>query len=145
MAAIGNNTITARLALEQGREIFAVPGSPLDPRAQGPNDLLRHGASLAETADDVLVQLRPYLTKHLEEKRKAPPASAPPAAVHEDDVARARSPVLECLGYTPTLVDDILRHCPHPPATILTVLLELELAGRIERLSGNRISLLTDA
>jgi DNA processing protein len=137
--------ITARFALEQGRDVFAVPGSPLDPRAQGPNDLLRHGAILVENAQDVIGPLHPHLTRTVEEKKPPPRPAAPPGAVDENILERARQPVLDCLGYAPTAVDDVLRQCPHPPGAVLTVLLELELAGRIERLAGNRISLVTDA
>lgn len=137
--------ITARLALEQGREVFAVPGSPLDPRAHGPNDLLRHGANLAENVQDVLNHLRGTLTQSLAERRKPEPSSAPLASVNEAVVDQARGPVLEALSTVPTGIDDIVRQCPYPHSAVLMVLLELELAGRIERLAGNRISLLTDA
>lgn len=137
--------ITARLALDQGREVFAVPGSPLDPRAQGPNDLLRHGANLTENAQDVLAHLRGHLAQNLGERRKPAAASAPPPSLDEAVVDQARGPVLECLSAVSTGIDDIVRQCPYPQNVVLMVLLELELAGRVERLAGNRISLLMDA
>lgn len=134
--------ITARFALEQGREVFAVPGSPLDSRAQGTNDLIRQGATLTETADDVLrvlvgAPLRP---------RPVPEAVVVPMpALIEGPGAddTARRVLAEALSPTPVPVDDLIRLCGLPPAVIASVLLEWELAGRIERHAGNRVSLLT--
>jgi DNA processing protein len=116
--------ITATYALEQGREVFAVPGSPLDPRARGSNRLIREGASLTETADDVLAVLRPILGQSFGELA---PSEAPPA-----------SPLVEeKLGPSPVEVDELVRQCGVPAADVLTVLLELELAGRVQRHPGN--------
>jgi DNA processing protein len=146
-AAHSGSLITARFALEQGREVFAVPGSPLDPRCRGSNDLLRHGAVLAETAEDVLSQLAP-----LTEPMKPPhdpaavlacdppaPAIAVPSAPPADDAGLAL--ILSMLGPTPVPVDELVRQCQLTAAAVATLVLELELAGRVERHPGNLVSL----
>ncbi len=133
--------ITARMALEQGREVFAVPGSPLDPRAQGSNNLIREGATLTETAEDVLRVLAAGQQRRI---RPATPAAMPamiPAGPAEAETAEARRLVLEALGPSPVAVDELVRDCQVPLPTVLTILLELELAGRLERQAGQRVSL----
>jgi DNA processing protein len=151
-AAKSGSLITARFALEQGREVFAVPGSPLDPRARGANDLLRNGAILTETAADVVAQLGPLLhgrqpmatapvQSRLPLARAAPrlPAPAPaPPPVSEDG---ALDLIVEKLGPSPVAVDELVRQCQLSAAAVATLLLELELAGRIERHPGNLVSL----
>jgi DNA processing protein len=151
-AARSGSLITARFALEQGREVFAVPGSPLDPRARGPNDLLRQGATLTENAADILTQLGPALRG-----RAAPPiarsapaqqavANAPAmpllpstaAPVGDDDAVAV---IVERLGATPVAVDELVRQCQLSASAVASLLLELELAGRIERHPGNLVSL----
>ena len=138
--------ITARMALEQGRDVFAVPGWPGDPRAGGPNSLLRFGAVLTETAEDTLAELpmpqrRRFLpTKtapyHLDIKRNTTPIndtnSAPPSP----------NEIEKYLSSTPVPVDELVRECQFSPAVLSEALLELELAGRLERHPGNRVSLL---
>jgi DNA processing protein len=145
-AARSGSLITARFALEQGREVFAVPGSPLDPRCRGCNDLLRHGAILTENAEDVLSQLRPQLDGAMAPRplRAAPaaidwPPAAQPNIPLEDDAALEL--VLEKLGPTPVAVDELVRQCHLSAAAIATLLLELELAGRVERHPGNLVAL----
>ena len=134
--------ITARFALEQGREIFAVPGSPLDPRSKGTNRLLRDGATLVEDADDILRELAPQLGAPLAERKPATFAPAPMAEIGPKDLAQAREIVLGLLSPTPLPVDELLRQCQMSPAVILTVVLELELAGRVARQPGNALTLL---
>jgi DNA processing protein len=134
--------ITARLAADQGRAVFAVPGSPLDARAAGPNDLIRHGATLTESAADVLGVLGDLLRRPLAEGRRSGFGAAKPAVPSEDEVARARSTIVESLGVTPVTVDEIIRQCQLSPSVVSMVLLELELAGRLERHPGNQVSLL---
>jgi DNA processing protein len=134
--------ITARFALEQGREVFAVPGSPLDPRCKGTNGLIRQGAMLTESAADVLSGLEAGLRPPLGEEEAATPA-APPQTPSETELTRARALVLECLSPTPVAVDEILRQSHLSPALVSWVLLELELAGRLERHPGHRASLLS--
>ena len=132
--------ITARMALEQGREVMAVPGSPLDPRCQGTNNLIRQGAALVETVDDVLralATLRPGLSE--------PPggrfAGPEPAEPDESDLVRARAVVLENLSPSPVTIDELVRGCQLSAPVVLTVVLELELAGRVQRQPGHQVSL----
>lgn len=146
--------ITARLALEAGRELFAVPGSPLDPRARGTNDLIRQGAHLVEGADDILAHLpdgppaepfRPGLSLSLEAPDAPDPkphaemteAPEPPG----DEVAAALAALNTLLSPTPVTVDELIRRCPCSAPAVAAALLELDLEGRIERLPGNRVAL----
>lgn len=130
--------ISARLAGEMGRLVFAVPGSPLDPRAAGTNGLLKDGAILVTGATDVTDALAPMTSM--------PP---PPNALNEspDFAATAppaddeRSRLVEALGPVPVEVDDIIRHTGLHPAQVFMILLELDLAGRLERHSGGAVSL----
>ena len=128
--------ITARLAGEMGREVMAVPGSPLDPRAQGGNMLIREGATLVQSAADILEQVRPIDSRAV----RSPGArfDAPPP---EDADDRDRSAVVALLGPVPVAIDELIRQSRRTPAIVQTVLLELELAGRIERHAGGRVSL----
>ena len=153
-AAKSGSLITARYALEQGREVFAVPGSPLDPRCRGCNDLLRNGATLTETADDVHrparaaaagPRRRPMRRRRCADCGRARPrfaAAAPPSRrrlpISDDD---ALDLLLENLSPTPVAVDELVRQCQMSAASVATLLLELELAGRIERHPGNLVSL----
>ncbi len=133
--------ITARMALEQGREVFAVPGSPLDPRCRGTNNLIRQGAVVTEGAADVLAALEGPLRRPAEE----PPASdfipASEPAPDEKILAEARERVLEALGPSPIAVDEIIRECQLTAPVVLTLLLELEIAGRLDRHPGSQVSL----
>jgi DNA processing protein len=131
--------ITARMALEQGREVFAVPGSPLDPRCAGTNDLIRQGAVLTETAADILAHI--HQQKRALFEPPAPDFAAPPALPDEAQLPTARVTIVEALGPSPTAIDDLIRQCGLSPAVVLTVLLELELAGRIERQAGQKVAL----
>ena len=130
--------ITARFAAEQGREVFAVPGSPLDPRARGCNGLIRDGATLIETAEHVLEGLGRLPGAHDPAPRRA---SEIPAATDETEVERARSKVLDLLGPSPVAVDELIRQCHMSAPAVLAVLLEAELAGRLDRHPGNQVSL----
>ena len=146
-AAKSGSLITARFALEQGRDVFAVPGSPLDPRCRGCNDLLRNGATLTETAADVVTQLGPLLhgarlPPHPPRHQRELPLTAAPAAaaplVVDDDTGLGL--ILEKLSPTPVAVDELVRQCQLSAATVASLLLELELSGRIERHPGNLVS-----
>lgn len=135
--------ITARMALEQNREVFAVPGSPLDPRAEGTNHLIRQGAHLIDSAKDVAsvlnqldYQSQKGLFENASDSFKA--ALNPPV---QSDCDKARPIVLEKLGLVPTLVDEIITQTNIAPAIVMTILLELELAGKLERHYGNKVSL----
>jgi len=143
--------ITARFAADQGREVMAVPGSPLDERHRGTNRLLREGAHLVESAADVLAVLAPFAvasakaaappraaTPRPQPKRETspPPASAIPRAAGELEAEiRAR------LALEPVPVDELIRQCHASPAQVQNALMDLELAGEVERHSGNRVSL----
>jgi len=129
--------ITARYAGDYGREVLAVPGSPLDPRAQGCNLLIREGATLIQTAEDVLEMLRPIDPRMVSE-----PASPYAAPVHGDAEEGDRDAVTALLGPVPTPVDEIVRQSGRAPAIVQTVLLELELASRLERHAGGQVSLI---
>lgn len=132
--------ITARLAGEQGREVFAVPGSPLDPRAEGTNGLLKQGAILVTEAADVLTAIEPILGRGLDLPAQEPPSDAPP--LHDTEPAKdERSRIIALLGPTPATLDDLVRLSHSSPAIVRTVLLELELAGRLERHGGGMVSL----
>jgi DNA processing protein len=146
--------LTARLANDEGREIFAVPGSPLDPRCHGSNDLIRQGAHLTETAQDVLANLpdhprraglaRDPLFRHA----RSGFAEAAPVFEPENDadlLAQGRRKIPPLIGAEPVQVDEIARHCQLSTAAVAAVLLELELAGRVETLPGNRVARLATA
>jgi len=133
--------ITARFAAEQGREVFAVPGSPLDPRAKGTNRLIRDGATMVESAADVLAELKPQLGRPFAESDGDGFAPPPSAEIGEKELGEARRLVLGLLSPSPLPVDELLRQCQCSPAIVLTVILELELAGRVERQPGNTLSL----
>lgn len=133
--------ITARFALDQGREVFAVPGSPLDPRCRGTNDLIRNGAILVESVDDILRELAPHLASPLAE-RKQDFLTGPALPPSEMDLNRARERVTQLLSPTPVPVDELVRQCQLSPALVITTLLELELGGHLERHPGNQVSLL---
>jgi DNA processing protein len=133
--------ITARLALEQGREVFAVPGSPLDPRAEGTNGLIKQGAAVVTEAADVLAVLQPILGRPAELPAKEPEPFLPPSTDAEpDDHARRR--IISLLGPTPVSLDDLIRLSGASASIVRTVLLELEVAGRIERHGGGLVSLM---
>lgn len=139
-AAEGSGSlITANFALEQGREVFAVPGSPLDPRAKGTNRLLREGATLTETAEDVLEVLRPLIGNGFREPDETSRWRTADKYEAADDTLRRR--LEELLGPVPTSVDELVRQCGAPAGAVQSILLELELAGRLYRESGNRVTL----
>lgn len=130
--------ITARIAAEQGREVFAVPGSPLDPRAAGTNDLIKQGATLTTDAADVINAVRPIMGRPVELPIEEPDDIMPDAG--EPD-AGDRARIVNLLGPTPIGLDDLIRMANAPPSIVRTVLLELELAGRLERHGGGLVSL----
>ena len=128
--------ITARLANEQGREVFAVPGSPLDPRAAGTNGLIKQGATLITEASDVIEAVEPIISRPLDLREDDVEPLAP------DPDATERERVVSLLGPTPVQLDDLIRLSGASPAVVRTVLLELELAGRLERHRGGLVSLI---
>jgi len=130
--------ITARLAGEQGREVFAVPGSPLDPRAEGTNGLLKQGAIMVTEAKDVIDALAPILGRGFDLPVEEPEREEPTANEPSDD---ERGRIVGLLGPSPCSLDDLVRLSRSSPAIVRMVLLELELAGRIERHGGGLVSL----
>lgn len=158
--------ITARFALEQGREVFAVPGSPLDPRAEGTNDLIRDGATLCAGIEHVTSVLEPLIasgprldgsaeephyTLGLEELwdeldlpdiARAPVRPVMPDAGIEDEAEEGQADLITLLGPSPVAIDDLVRQSGLSIRSVQTALLELEIAGRLERHGGNAVSLL---
>lgn len=158
--------ITARFALEQGREVFAVPGSPLDPRAEGTNDLIRDGASLCAGVEDVtsvlepLIASGPRLDKSTEEPLytlgseelwdeldlpdiiRAPVRPVLPEAGTDEEAGEAEADLVAFLGPSPIAIDDLVRQSGLPIRNVQMALLELEIAGRLERHGGNAVSLI---
>ncbi len=127
--------ITARLAGEAGREVMAVPGSPLDPRAQGCNQLIRDGATLIQTAADVIEAVRPGLGQVA--NPFVPFEHAEPVEAEPD----LRAAIEGLLGPSPVAVDEIVRQSGAPTGAVQLILLELDLAGRLERHAGGRVSM----
>ncbi len=137
--------ITARLAAEMGREVMAVPGSPLDPRAAGTLRLLKAGATLVTDTTDILETLAPLAARPLPEARPfsdSPvpdgglPTPDPDAAPPEDLHAR----LLSLLGPGETDLDDLIRESGHPPGLVLAAIMELELAGLVTQPVPGRIA-----
>ncbi len=139
--------VTARFAGEQGREVFAVPGHPLDPRAEGTNQLLKTGASLVTEPDDILEALQPMtglkerafnepITPAAEPQLATP---TPPPTLSDKD----RDTVINALGPAPIDINEILRTTDLPVAATRAILMELDLAGRIEHHSPGLVSLVT--
>lgn len=131
--------ITARMALEQGREVFAVPGSPLDPRCEGTNGLLKQGATLVTELNDIINVLAPILGRPIEL-----PIEEPDRDIGEtnETAPDERRRIIALLGPTPVEIDDLIRLSGSRPAVVRTVLLELEIAGKLERQAGGRVALL---
>ena len=130
--------ITARMAAEQGREVFAVPGSPLDPRAAGTNDLIKQGATLTTDASDVINAVAPIMERPV--VFGARESDGEPLDFDADTSERAR--IIDLLGPSPINLDDLIRMSDASPAIVRSVLLELELAGRLERQGGGLVSLI---
>ncbi len=130
--------ITARLAGEQGREVFAVPGSPLDARAAGTNRLIKQGAHLVEDAGDVIAVLRDLALPVFEPEREGPftlGGPQEPRAASE----RVRTAIRALVGFTPVTIDTLVRETGADPAEVAAAVLELEIAGVLERLPGARV------
>lgn len=131
--------ITARLANEQGREVLAVPGSPLDPRAKGTNDLIRQGATLCEGAEDVIRAVSGLRTLH---EPQGDLFADPPRDQAGLDAAadRLRGRALALLSPTPTPIDEVVRALREPAPGVLAALVELALAGKAELLPGGMVA-----
>jgi DNA processing protein len=134
--------ITARYAADQGRDVFAVPGSPLDPRAHGPNALIRDGAVLIQSIDDILSCLPPIDEVPHKYSKNQEGANQGIEISKENETKGMRLEIETALGASPAAVDELVRQCQVSPAVLATILLEMELEGRIERLPGNRVALI---
>ncbi len=131
--------ITARFALEAGREVMAIPGSPLDPRARGGNQLIKQGAALIETVDDVLAALAHVRVDGFAESQTDLFSYAENATnLPHDELQKI---LLEKLSPVPTAVDELIEQTGASAGDVLTILLELELAGRVRRSAGNKVSI----
>jgi DNA processing protein len=132
--------ITARLALEQGREVFAVPGSPLDPRAEGTNGLIKQGATPVTEAADIVAVLQPIMG--FEFPAREPETGDGETAPATEPAADERTRIVALLSPAPVSIDDLIRLSQNSPRIVRMVLLELEIAGRLERHGGGLVSLL---
>ncbi|MGQ0660239.1 DNA-processing protein DprA [Sphingosinicella sp.] len=129
--------ITARHAADYGREVMAIPGSPLDPRAQGCNQLIREGATLVQTAEDVLEAIRPLHLGPARPSRQRQAVAEEPAEAGDSE----RRAIRDLISPTPVPVDELVRQSGLPAAAVQLVLLELELAGHLARHAGGRVAL----
>ncbi len=133
--------ITANYAGDYGRDVFAVPGSPMDPRCHGTNKLLKEGATLVESARDILANISPTGELPLAENQMRLFDEPTAASIHDSVLDEAREALLSALGASPTLLDELLIATGLTPHLMMAVLLELELAGRLERSAGGRVAL----
>ena len=134
--------ITARFALEQGREVFAVPGSPLDPRAEGTNGLIKQGATPVTETADIISVLQPIMEeRELPAREPELPPGEEAAGEDIEPAASERARIVGLLGPAPVQIDDLVRLSGSSPAVVRMVLLELEIAGRLERHGGGLVSL----
>jgi len=142
-AAKSGTLITARFALEQGREVFAVPGSPLDPRCQGANRLIRDGATLVETAEDILGVLAAQNHGVRDDKHDLFEWAETASDLETDAATTAsiRQQILELLSFTPQHRDELLREVDASPGLIADALLDLVLTGEASEHDGGRFSL----
>lgn len=137
--------ITARNALEQSREVLAVPGSPLDPRCRGANHLIKQGATLVEDGDDVIAHLETFVPRIMADPTgPSDPLADHPITISDDELERHRQEIIALLGPSPTEIDEVIRQSGCTPGTVSVILLELDLAGRIERWPGKQVSLIED-
>jgi DNA processing protein len=128
--------ITARLAAEAGREVMAVPGSPLDPRSRGCNQLIREGAILVQNASEIAEMIHPIDNRMLGQASSH--ANLAPK-ISDDGSNAERSAVIDLMGMTYVSVDELVRQSGSSPATVQMVLLEFELAGKLERGAGGKV------
>lgn len=139
--------ISARMAGEMGRTVFAVPGSPLDPRARGTNALLKQGATLVTSADDVIESLAPLMPdgsilSDLEQADLLNQLDEEPAVLQPITTDMERDLMVDALGPVPIDVDTLVRHVGISAGSAQLILLELDLAGRLLRYPGNHVALM---
>jgi DNA processing protein len=134
--------ITARLPGEQGREVFAVPGSPLDPRSEGANGLLKQGATPVTEAADVITAVEPILGRSIELPSAREPSQQLLDASGAEPGTDERSRLIALLGPAPVSIDDLMRLSQSSATNVRGILLELEIAGRLARHGAGLVSLL---
>lgn len=132
--------ITAREAADRSIDVLALPGSPLDPRSQGCNQLIRDGAILVQTPDDVISHLKTLLEIQVMPPSHYTPPASTPAPISDDDARTLKALLLDNLSHDPISVDELARFCTVPADVILSLSLELELSGQIQRHYGQKIS-----
>ncbi|MVA70509.1 DNA-protecting protein DprA [Agrobacterium vitis] len=141
-ASRSGSLITARLAADFGRLVFAVPGSPLDPRCHGTNGLLKNGATITTEARDILEALSPLSSIDLfSQPQVEEPVYEESETFNQPPGEQDRSRIIDALGITPVEVDDIIRHTQLPPSAVYLVMLELDIAGRLHRHPGGLVSI----
>lgn len=137
--------ISARMAAEQGREVFAVPGFPLDPRSSGTNHLIREGATLIRGSEDILEHLQAFSVSRLQPQKHLFEGLAEDIEAFDSEEKNVRDEIARQLSTSPTAVDEIIRACQLRSGTVQACLLEMELSGEVQRLPGNRVSLIRAA
>ena len=135
--------ITANKALEQGKDVFAVPSSPLDPRAAGVNHLIKQGAPLVESAQDIIDHLSQSAPFTLSETRPEAQEKIVPPVHIEEPTDENRKELLSLLDGSPVEIDMLIRETGLPAGVISVLLVEMELAGQLERLPGNKVIRIT--
>ena len=138
-AAKSGSLITAREAGERGSEVMAIPGSPLDPRSNGCNQLIRDGATLVQNAADIFEAVGQNRTVEVPPK-KTIWVEMPQTTFSDEDISKCREIIISGLGGEPVDVDDLIAWCDQPSAVVWAAILELELAGQLTRHYGNRVS-----
>ncbi|MEQ1789105.1 MAG: DNA-processing protein DprA [Rickettsiales bacterium] len=135
--------ITARFALENNREVFAVPGSPLDPRSKGCNNLIKQGATMAESASDIIEGIAHIRQPNLFEATTST-FTQPPFinTLNEDELEKLRQKIVDKLSSYAVSIDELIEQCDTTASAMQTILLELELAGRVKRSTGNKVYLI---
>ena len=138
--------ITARMAGEQGRDVYAIPGYPNDPRASGPNKLIQDGATLVTCANDILQNLSNFMSSSLFDSahQATPNLNVVPPNMDEKDTGKIQEILLQNLSQMPVGVDELARTCHLSIPSMQMALLEMELAGRLQRLPGNRVVLIDE-